>query len=190
MFEKIKNIFYDLSDLFVTILIIAVIVVSISLIMSSSIGIDFQKQLKDIERVSTTTEQKEPTKQNVEKPVKEANDPTVKKQPTTSTNDNTNSVTSNQENQAKPKEESKPVEKKPVANEQKSKSVVITYPAGEPLQNFAKNLQEQKVIDSSDAFIALLVEQELDTLVQPGEYTFTTQSTPAEVIKILFPNQQ
>lgn len=180
MLKQIKNFLYDISDIIITLIIIAVIVFSISMIMSSSIGVDFSTQFSDIEpeaQPQQTQEVAKPSQSNV-----------VTESKPSLPNDNTNSTASNPENTTNKPATTQSTQTQPAAqtNTQQNQEIVIEFKPGSYPSELAQTMQEKGVITDANAFVNFLVEKELDTVLQPGTYTFKQGMTNEEISKVLF----
>lgn len=171
MFEKIKDLIYDISDYLVTIIIVFFIVISIAFVMTKSYGLDFSKNdllsLFQNEANIKEEEIKTPTSPPAEvKPetLAPAPAPTPMPPPTST-----------------PSQEEKDKEEK------EKNEIVVAVEEGDGSYDIGERLEDAGVIKDSNELAVTLVERELDTDLQVGEYTFKKDMTIDQVINVLFP---
>ncbi len=196
MLEKIKDILYDLSDFLLMFVIVAVIILSISSIMSSTFGIDLQNNAStniakdkvskvDKEPNTEVTKPKEDEKTNSEETDNTADNQTDssnttdekdKKDNNATTTDNT---TTNQENNEDSTTDNT------TANGEK-KEITFTITQGTTPRDLSKSLKDQNIISDSQKFLLLLVEKKLDTKIRTGTFKLKTNMTNQEVLDVIF----
>lgn len=166
MFEKIKDLIYDISDYLVTIIIVFFIVISIAFVMTKSYGLDFSKNdllsLFQNEAIVKEEEVIAPTS-----PAEEVKPPTPTRTPP-----------------AAP--EPTPLPSPEDKEEEKTEIVIEVYP-GDGSYDVGERLVEAEVIKDSYEFAVTLVDRGLDTDLQVGVYTFKKNMTIDEVIEVFFP---
>ncbi len=200
MLEKIKDILYDLSDFLLMFVIVAVIILSISSIMSSTFGIDLQNNASTNiakDKVSKVDEDK------VEKPNTEVTTP--KEDEKTNSDETDNSVDNQTDNSNQPdKKDNKDNEGTTTDNtttneennegnttdntttNEENTEVVFTISQGTTPRDLAKSLKDKKVISDSQKFLLLLVEKKLDTKIRTGTFKLKTNMTNQEVLDVIF----
>lgn len=177
MFEKLKDIFYDISDYVVTIIIVFFIVISIGFIMTKSYGLEFSKNDllsffqsgKNTEVIATGTSDDE--KDKVEKTTPETPTDVVE----TSTPETSTAGTTTPETDTPETEEA-----------QKDEAVEVGIYEGDDAYDIAERLVENGVIKDAQDFVNELIERGLDTSVRVGEYNFKKDMTMDEVFTVLF----
>ncbi|WP_459129982.1 hypothetical protein [Guggenheimella bovis] len=170
MLEKLKNVFYDVSDFLITLVILLIIVISISFIMNNSLGLNLSKESifdtlnnKPAPEPATTVSN-EPVKIPTTEPVKEqSSEPTLTTEPV-------RPVQSNE----------------PVAPVVERKKVKISVQDKTTWRMIASALVNNGVIEDGDAFIQEIAHQGLDTKLKPGNFTFEEGMTIQEVIDVMF----
>lgn len=174
MIEKLKDIFYDLNDLLVTLIIILVIVLAIAYVFTNAFDLDlnrasvfdfFQDSPKDPTPPVATPEPETDEEETVTEPQSPTEGGIINVDPETT------------ETSTEPAE---------TATEPQGNSAVITMPAGGNLTDFAIEMQEKGVIKDYESFINLVASQGLDTAVQAGSYEFPLNITDAEAVRIMF----
>ncbi|NLY35927.1 MAG: endolytic transglycosylase MltG [Tissierellia bacterium] len=167
MFEKIKDLIYDISDYLVTIIIVFFIVISIAFVMTKSYGLDFSKN----DLLSLFQKEANITKEEIKPPVTPP--AVVKPETPTPTPTPTPAPAPTQEEKDK-------------AEEEKTEILIEVYP-GDGSYDVGERLVDAGVIKDSDEFAITLVERNLDTDLQVGEYTFKKDMTIDQVIEVFFP---
>lgn len=173
MFEKIKDIFYDLNDLLVTLIIILVIVLAIAYVFTNAFDLDINRASvfdffgngNDAPAVETDQATKEPA----------TTEPATAEPATTETgivsvDPQTDEPAADDEETAEPE----------------AQNVTLTMEPGLTLQDFAQLLQQNGVIKDYSTFVELIVSQGLDTQIQARSYTFPLDITDAEAVRIMF----
>lgn len=161
MFEKIKDFIYDISDYLVTIIIIFFIVISIAFVMTKSYGLDFSKNdLISIFSKEEITEVEAPPQVPEEKPTP----PPVPEPPKA--------------------EAEKEVEEE---KEEPEEDYILYIEPGDDSNAIGARLENAGVLEDAHEFALTLVDRDLDTALQIGEYTFKKKMTLDEVIEVLFP---
>lgn len=168
MFEKIKDLIYDISDYLVTIIIVFFIVISITFVMTKSYGLDFSKNdlLSLFQKEAMVEEEIEtpasaPTEVEAETPSPEL--------PETAT----------------PLEDLEEEEEE--EEEEEDKEIIVEVYPGDGSYDVGDRLVEAGIIEDSYELALTLVERNLDTALQVGQYTFTKDMTLDQVIDVLFP---
>ena len=174
MFEKLKDIFYDLNDLLVTLIIILVIVLAIAYVFTNAFDLDLNRA--SVFDFFTTNE---PVTDEGNSPSETANDLPATTEPPTG-------------EPASPivnvdPESSTPTTPTQTATEPTPQSVVLTMAEGMSLAEFAQMMQQNGVISDYQSFVNLVVAQGLDTQVQALTYEFPLDITDAEAVRIMFP---
>ena len=186
MFEKLKDIFYDISDYVVTIIIVFFIVISIGFIMTKSYGLEFSKndllsffqKGKNTEVLSTKTPsevQGNVPKTSTEIPKTTADPKTETPLTTTGTTSTTGTTTDPDKTAEDDKKE-----------EDKDQPVPVEIYEGDGAYDIAGRLVDSGVIKDADEFVNELIARGLDTSVRIGQYNFKKDMTMDEVFKVLF----
>lgn len=176
MIEKLKDIFYDLNDLLVTLIIILVIVLAIAYVFTNAFDLDLNRaSVFDFfgdgpDKTPTPTVPAPQTETEPETSVAspsepETSGPIISVDPETSTPET-----------AEPDTPTQPA----------GDSVVVSMPPGGNLTDFAMQMQQSGVIKDYESFVNLVTSQGLDTQVQAGDYTFPLDITDAEAVRIMF----
>lgn len=176
MFEKLKDIFYDLNDLLVTLIIILVIVLAIAYVFTNAFDLDLNRasvfDFFGTHEAQTETEPPATT------------DPATVTEPETTVarpvDPETGIVNVDPETNT-------PSTPTPTPTEPTDQTVVVTMAEGMSLSEFAQLLQTNGVISDYQSFVNLVVSQGLDTQVQALSYTFPLDITDAEAVRIMFP---
>ncbi|MDI9472089.1 MAG: endolytic transglycosylase MltG [Tissierellia bacterium] len=169
MFEKIKDVWYDVSDFLITFIIIVLIVGSIAFIMTNTLGVDFA--LSDY--LTFLRDQPAPSV-SVTEPKPEPTLPVIIQTPIVPIQTQTEATPAES-----PSEE--PVETNT------GPEVQITVNTGDYLRDVANELLRKNVILSVRDFMDRVVEKGLEGRLQVGTFTFHENMTYDEVIGILFP---
>lgn len=174
MFEKIKDMWYDVSDFLVTLIIIVLIIGSIAFIMTNTLGVDFAisdylsfLRNQPAPSVSVTEPTPEPAPTVVQTPILTVETPT-------------------EQTPAENPVET-PLEETPNNTAGTEDGIVITVNQGDYLRDVANELLQAKVITSVRDFMDLVVQEGLEGSLQIGEFTFKENMTDREVLDILFP---
>lgn len=175
MFEKLKDIFYDLNDLLVTLIIILVIVLAIAYVFTNAFDLDLNRasvfdffttnEPAPKEETPTIPKPQTGTAQTSEPPTTEPSTPIVNVDPQTNT----------------------PTAPTATPTEPQAKKVELTMAEGMSLQEFAQLMQTSGVISDYQSFVNLVVSQGLDTQVQALTYEFPLDITDAQAVRIMFP---
>ncbi|MBE0450483.1 MAG: hypothetical protein IBX70_06525 [Clostridia bacterium] len=156
MFEKIKDFFYDISDIFVSLLIIALIFISVSWKISDTLSIDIdapitseidQEQVNDPPVIIVTPEKPE----DPEDPVEETpEDPDIVAEPVT------------------------PVDLK-----------TFTVSEGSTGYSIGQKLQSEGYVDDVNSFVKRLIEMGYDSKLRAGDFKISTSDDLDTIIKVL-----
>lgn len=176
MFEKIKDLIYDLSDYLVTIIIVFFIVISIAFVMTKSYGLDFSKN--DLLSLFN----KEIVKEEIKAPEKTPDTTPATGTPTTGTPTPTPTPAPQT-----PTPTPAPAPTTPDKDKEENKDIVIEVYPGDGSYDIGERLVEAGVLKDSSEFAIALMERGLDTDLQVGEYTFKKNMTLDQVIAVLFP---
>ena len=176
MFEKLKDIFYDISDYVVTIIIVFFIVISIGFIMTKSYGLEFSKNdllsffQKGSEKESvvtiTPTEKENSTTETTISPITNTPAEGTTSSPTTTSPGATTTP--------------------PTTEEPKKVEVQVVISEGDGAYTIGESLVEKGVIKNAEEFVNELINRGLDTSVRVGDYTFKKDMTMDEVFSVLF----
>mgnify|MGYP001212216803 CR=1 FL=1 len=175
MFEKMKDMWYDVSDFLVTLIIVVLIIGSIAFIMTNTLGVEFA--LSDY--LTFLRNQPAPSV-SVTEPKPEPAPPVVVQTPV---------VPVQTEPEATPAESPSEVTTTPETPTpaDTGAEVTITVKRGDYLRNVANELLRQNVIPSVRDFMDRVVEKGLEGSLQVGNFTFKENMKIDEVIEILFP---
>lgn len=165
MLEKLKDIFYDLNDLLVTLIIILVIIFSIASIMTNAFDLDLNSG-----SVFDFIEQNKPLTET----------PLATTEPVTT-------AAESPESALEPPLATPPTVEPPATVEAGGENVNLVLAQGTSLGAFARKMQETGVITDSASFVQLVVSQGLDRKLQTGSYEFKKGMTDADALKVLFP---
>lgn len=155
MFEKIKDFFYDISDIFVSLLIIALIFVSVSWKISDTLSIDMdapitsaidQEQVNDPPVIIVTPET--PVDPSAEEPAPE--DPAVVVEPVT------------------------PVDLK-----------TFTVSEGSTGYSIGQKLQSEGYVDDVNSFVKRLIEMGYDSKLRAGDFKLSASDDLDTIIRVL-----
>lgn len=174
MFEKLKDIFYDISDYVVTIIIVFFIVISIGFIMTKSYGLEFSKNdllsffqkggEKETVVTITPTEKENSTTDTTISPITSTPTEGTTTSPSTTTTPGTTTT----------------------PEQPKDVTVQVDVNEGDGAYAIGERLVENGVIKDADEFVNELVNRGLDASVRVGEYTFKKDMTMDEVFNVLF----
>lgn len=167
MFEKIKDMWYDVSDFLITFIIVVLIVGAIAFIMTSSLGVDFA--LSDY--LTFLRNQPAPSVVVEEPPAEEPTPPTVVETPEPE-----------EEPEVDPEETE--AEEEPEAP---TGEIVFTINPGDRLDLVAEDLLRQNIISSTSDFLNEVGRRNLETSLQVGNFTLETGMSIDDVIYALFP---
>ncbi len=205
MLEKIKDILYDLSDFLLMLVIVAVIIFSISSIMSSTFGIDLQNN------ASTNIAKEKIAKVDKKQPEEKATDVDKSKNDEEKTDvdkpkddeenkdkkDNSTEAQTNTDEENKDNTDSTKTDKK---EEQTNKSsttdnsttngenneVSFTINPGDTPLKVCKDLKAKNIISDTSKFLNLLVKKKLDTKLRIGTVKLRQNMSDEEVLKVMF----
>ena len=166
MIEKIKDYLYDISDVLLSLIIIAVMVFSISYIMTDAFKINIFSGGEERDISSIVPENAGSKKEEV-----------------TETDDGAD--------EAEPEEtdaEETPDTETATEEGEVVTAVKVSIPEGSMPQTFARKLSDAGLIDSTGDFIDRIVERGVDTKLRPGDYTFGMNVTIDEIIDKLIGN--
>jgi len=174
MFEKIKDFLYDISDIFVSLLIIAVIFIAVSWKISDTLSVDIDAPLSPATEATQTTE---------------ATIVVLPIDPETSTESNLESSTevsteATSEGATEPVSEAttQPVTEPPVQNLVLENFVIAE---GELGYTVGKNLQAQGYIYDVDDFVKRLIEMGYDSKLKAGTFKLDKKDSLEVIIKVL-----
>lgn len=161
MFEKIKDFFYDISDIFVSLLIIALIFVSVSWKISDTLSIDIDAPITS----ETDLEQVEDppviivTPETPEEPVEETPAP------------------------------EEPVEENPAPEEPVTEVPLdletFTVSEGSTGYSIGQKLQSEGYIDDVNSFVKRLIEMGYDSKLRAGDFKISKSDDLDTLIKVL-----
>ncbi len=176
MIEKFKNFIYDISDFLVTIVVVFIVVASITFVMNKSFGFDFakygiMKTITGVETDTADTNDKDNTEEEAITPIKPKTENTDAATPS---EPETNVAVQTPTAPSKPK----PVEKK---------EITIEVVEGEFPTDIAQKLKDAGVIKDTSSFVQAITDGGYASLLQIGEYNFTTNMSDSEALKVLFP---
>lgn len=177
MINKLKDIFYDLSDFILTLIIILVIILAIAFIMTRTFNIDIESDsifdlLNDGDRPTAVTD--------------ETSEPESDEMPMT---DETESPTESivPINPIPESEEAETQESVPAETTEPNAQIEIEIPPGGTATQFSQDLEEAGIIEDSQTLLNQLTEDGLDTRLQTGNYVFTPNMTYQDIVNVLFP---
>ena len=170
MFEKIKDFLYDISDIFVSLLIIGVIFFAVSWKISDTLSVDINAPL------APTTESVQTTEASI---VVTPIDPetTSEQSPETSTEVTTEAVT-------EPVTEAvtQPATQAPIQNLVLENFVVSD---GELGYTIGKNLEAQGFVHDADDFVQRLIQMGYDSKLRAGTFKLDKRDSLDVIIKVL-----
>ncbi len=155
MFEKIKDFFYDISDIFVSLLIIALIFVSVSWKISDTLSIDIdapitseidQEQVDDPPVIIVTPEEPVDETPIIEDPLVEVEDPTPEA----------------------------PLDLK-----------TFTVSEGSTGYSIGQKLQSEGYVDDVNSFVKRLIELGYDSKLRAGDFKISMSDDLDTLIKVL-----
>lgn len=169
MINKLKDIFYDLSDFILTLIIILVIILAITFIMTRTFNIDIQSDsifdiISDNDPAPVLTPDEEMTS--------EPETPTETVVPINPIPETDETVTN---------------EPMPVETNESDAAVNIEIPIGGTATQFSIDMEEAGIIEDAQGFLNQLTEDGYDVRLQVGNYVFTPNMTYQEIINVLFP---
>ena len=177
MIEKLKDIFYDLNDLLVTLIIILVIVLAIAYVFTNAFDLDLNRASV----FDFFTQGDDPTPPTLPTP-ETSGEPEMTPEETTEPETPSDGIV-NIDPESEEPATGDPEDTDPTPQDD---TVVVTMPAGGNLTDFAMQLQQSGVIKDFESFVNLVSSQGLDTQVQAGDYTFPLDITDAEAVRIMF----
>lgn len=200
MLEKIKDFFYNISDLLLAALIFIIIVV----IFVANMGPFFAGSLPDEVFGINISFMKQDDSANKTSLAKK-NDPPVKKEekaPIEKTDDRLNEKTEELNEAEKPEENTGAIENPPEENNaasqnppvqnnppaQQTASVTITIPKGADSSKVADILLNGGVISNKDEYLKYLAQNGLDTKLRAGTFTVNPNSGIEDITKTLTGN--
>jgi len=170
MFEKIKDFLYDISDIFVSLLIIGVIFFAVSWKISDTLSVDINVPLSpNTEAVNTT----------------EASIIVIPENPETSTEPNSDASTeTTTETVTEPVTEAptQPATQAPVKN-----LVLVNFVVseGELGYTIGKNLEAQGFVRDADDFVQRLIQMGYDSKLRAGTFKLDKKDSLDVIIKVL-----
>lgn len=183
MFEKLKDFLYDMSDIFVSLLIIAVIFLAVSWKISDTLKVDIDEEqavkttnaTDSSSIVVTPVESTEATSEGV-------------------TETNSDATTTEAATQAPTQAATQPTTQAPTqpttqpATQPTTQAAVLekfVVSEGELGNTIGKNLQSQGFISSSNAFVKRLIEMGYDSKLKAGTFKISKTYDLDTIIKIL-----
>lgn len=168
MFEKIKDFLYDISDIFLSLLIIGLIFFAVSWKISDTLSID-------IDGPSTTVESEETTEGTsiVVTPVT----------PTEATIETSEGETSVGETTESTTEASTEAPTQPTTQAGVLENFVVND--GELGNTIGKHLEEQGFVNSSNDFVKRLIEMGFDSKLRAGTFKISKADSLDTIIKVL-----
>lgn len=158
MFEKIKDFFYDISDIFVSLLIIAMIFVSVSWKISDTLSIDIDAPITS-----------EIDQEQVDDPPVIIVTPEVPEEPVDET----------------PAPEDPVVEGEDPAPEAPLDLKTFTVSEGSTGYSIGQKLQSEGYIDDVNSFVKRLIEMGYDSKLRAGDFKISMNDDLDTLIKVL-----
>ena len=180
MFEKLKDFLYDMSDIFVSLLIIAVIFLAVSWKISDTLKVDIDEEqavkttsaTDSSSIVVTPVESTEASSENITEATTEA----------ASTESSTQATTQAATTQPTTQPATQPATQ-PTTQAAVLEKFVVSE--GELGNTIGKNLQSQGFISSSNAFVKRLIEMGYDSKLKAGTFKISKTYDLDTIIKIL-----
>lgn len=176
MIEKLKDIFYDLNDLLVTLIIILVIVLAIAYVFTNAFDLDLNRA-SVFDFFGDSPEDPTPPPAGTTEPEPETTETQTPTDPPTPTEGGIINVDPETDETTAPAQ---------TPTEPAGQSAIVTMPTGGNLTDFALEMQEKGIIKDYESFINMVSSQGLDTQVQAGDYEFPLDITDAEAVRIMF----
>jgi len=175
MFEKIKDFLYDISDIFVSLIIIGVIFFAVSWKISDTLSVDINAPITS----STETEATTDGPKIVVTPV-EPTDATASGETTTAegATEATTQASTEATTQA-------PTEAPTQATTQTPVFESFVVGEGELGSTIGRNLESQGFINDSDDFVKRLIEMGYDSKLHAGTYKISKTDSLDTIIKVL-----
>lgn len=189
MIEKIKNFLYDISDMVLSLLIIALIFYAVSWKISDTLSPD-----TDISKNVTTESEKETPDKETEV-AKTETTPSESTTPSTTEGETADTTTppTETETPTDPKEttdtqteDNKP--ETPATNKTPEKSaemVIFTVESGSSGYSIGKSLEEKGFVNSADDFTKRIIELGVDNKLKAGDFKISTSDSLDVIIDVL-----
>jgi len=170
MFEKIKDFLYDISDIFVSLLIIGVIFFAVSWKISDTLSVDIDAPL------SPTTESAETTEASI------VVTPVDSETSTEANSEASTEATTEAVTQPVTEAPTQAVTQPPVQNLVLENFVVSD---GELGYTIGKNLEAQGFVKNADNFVQRLIEMGYDSKLRAGTFKLDKKDSLDVIIKVL-----
>lgn len=170
MMDRVKDFFYNISDLLVALMIIAVV----AYVISWKVGVISAYPMNASAEIITSSESELPDSDLDSDPLPDSDsnqEPTPNPEPTP---DPEPEVTPDSDTEQEPEPEEEPGEK-----------IKVVIPSGSLSPSIASILKEKGLIDSTSAFLNRAAERKLDVKLRAGTFHIPDNASLDEVINIL-----
>ncbi len=189
MIEKIKDILYDLSDIVVSLIIIAVIFVSVSWKISDTLDVNLKETLAN----PTVEAEVDPPVTVIIPEINpngisdEATDPTSENSnPTDSTGDSSENTPEPAADTTPPSDATPSTPSEPETNSTPSGALIsFEVPEGATGYSIGKKLVSEGYVDDVDTFVNRLVALKLDNKLRAGTFELSKSDSLDVIIKVL-----
>lgn len=176
MFEKIKDFLYDISDIFVSLIIIGVIFFAVSWKISDTLSVDINAPINS----STETEATTDGPKIVVTPVEPTDTSTTPGETTTA--EGATEATTQSPTEATTQA---PTEAPTQASTQTPVLEIFVVGEGELGSTIGRNLESQGFVSDSDDFVKRLIEMGYDSKLHAGSYKISKTDSLDTIIKVL-----